>query len=142
MKGPMLVIAVFLLASIQLQSQVKGYQPKSAEEAEIVRIENEWCDAAIKRDASRLADIFADDIIWTEEERFRNKAGVLHYYMVEVQERAIELGNMRMRIEGDIAVVVSQIHVVKAVAGKTTDSSHTSTDVFRKRAGKWQLIVE
>jgi ketosteroid isomerase-like protein len=138
---------LWLVAAVLISGQcsaecVKDYQPKSADEIEVVRVENDWCDAAIKRDSSRLDTIFADDITWIEDVGYRNKAEVLHRYLVEVQERMIELRDIRMRMEGDLAIVSSHIHVVKTVAGKTTDSTHTSTDVFRKHNGKWQLIVE
>jgi hypothetical protein len=115
---------------------VKGYQPRSAEEVEVMRIENAWCDATIKRAASRLGDIFADVITWVEEGGYRNKNEVLHRYMVEVQEDVIELQDVRLRIEGNIAMVSSHILVVKTVARKTTDTAYTSTDVFKKRAGQ------
>ncbi len=142
MKTHLYVIALLLLGCTRMQSQVLDYKPLSTDEAEIVRVENEWADAAIKRDEARLKRVFADDLIWNEDGAFRNKDGVLHRYMVEVQERLIELRNVRMKVERDTAVVVSQIHVIKTVAGKTTDSVHESTDVFRKRSGAWQLIVE
>ncbi len=141
-KTQLCVVILGLLGCAQVHSQVLNYKPLSKDEAEIIRVENEWADAAIKRDEARLERVFADDLIWNEDGVFRNKAGVLHRYMVEVQERVIELRNVRMKIEGEIAVVVSQIHVIKTVSGKTTDSVHESTDVFRKRSGAWQLIVE
>lgn len=141
MKSSVLFCAV-LLSSTQLWAQcVENYQPKSADEAEIVRIENEFCDAAIKRDESRLSEIFADDLIWTENDQFTDKAGVLHRYMIDVQELVLELRDVKIRIEGDIAVVISHVHVVKRVGGKTIENTHTDDDVFRKRGGKWQLIV-
>lgn len=84
MKASLLFCAVFL-GSTQIWAQcVKDYEPKSADEAQIVRIENQLCDAAIKRDASRLSEIFADDLIWTENDRFTDKAGVMHRYMIDV----------------------------------------------------------
>lgn len=118
------------------------YQPKSADEAELVSIELDWCDAAIKRDATRLSAVFADDLIWTENDKFTDKSGVMRRYMLDIQEHLWEQSDVKIRVEGDIAVVISRIHVVKTVDGKTTDSSHTSNDVFRKRGGRWQLIVE
>lgn len=141
MKNSLFFCAVLLGSIPALGQCVKDYQPKSAEEFEIVAVENEWCDAAIKRDVARLMNIFADDVIWTEHDEFTDKAGVMRRYMVDVREQLIEL-HVKIKIEGDIAVVISQVHVVKTVGGKTTDATHTSDDVFRKRSGKWQLIVE
>ena len=137
-----LLLCAILLSSARLRGQcVKDYQPKSADEAEIVRLENQLCDAAIKRDASRLSEIFADDLIWTENDRFTDKAGVMRRYMVDQQEIVIELRDVKVKVEGDIAVVISHVHVVKKVGGKTIKNTHTDGDVFRKRNGKWQMIV-
>lgn len=137
------LVAAVVLSSTHLIAQcVKDYQPKSADEVEIVRIENEWCDAAVKRDATRLGNVFADDISWIEDVGYRDKQQVLKRYMVEIQEHGWELLDTRIRITGQVAIVSSHIHVIKTVDGKTTNSNHTTTDVFLKRGGKWQLIVE
>jgi uncharacterized protein (TIGR02246 family) len=138
-----LLIFSVVLGSVDVLAQcVKGYQPKTADEREIVRIEDEWCDAAVKRDAARLSNVFADDMTWVEDVGYRNKDQVLQRYMVEVQEQGWELLDTRIRIEGRVAIVSSHIHVIKTVGGKTSESNHTATDVFLKRNGKWKLIVE
>ncbi len=121
---------------------VKGYVQRSSEEAELVRIENEWCDAAIHRDAVRLERVFADDMSWLEDVGYRNKAQVINRYMVEIQEHMWELKDVRIRVLGNVGIVSSHIHVKKTTAGKLTESDHTSVDVFEKRAGRWQLVAE
>lgn len=124
------------------ESCVKAYVPRTAQEEELVEVENEWCDAAIHRDAVRLERIFADDISWLEDVGYRNKEQVMHRYMVEIQEHLLELRDVRIRVIGNVGVVSSHIHVKKTTAGKLTDSDHTTVDVFEKRAGRWQLIAE
>jgi ketosteroid isomerase-like protein len=62
--------------------------------------------------------------------------------MVEVQEHVIELRDMRIRMFGKIAVVSYHVHVKKTTDGRLAESDHTDTDVFEKRAGRWQLVVE
>jgi ketosteroid isomerase-like protein len=123
-------------------SCVKDYVPRTSEEAELVQVENEWCDAAIHRDAKRLEAIFADDISWLEDVGYRNKAEVMHRYMVEIQEHMWELRDVRIRVIGTVGIVSSHIHVKKTTADKLTESDHTSIDVFEKRAGRWQLVAE
>ena len=121
---------------------VKDYVPRTSEEAELVRIENDWCDAAIHRDAARLERIFANDISWLEDVGYRNKAEVMHRYMVEIQEHMWELRDVRIRVIGNVGIISSHIHVRKTTAEKLTESDHTSVDVFEKRAGRWQLVAE
>jgi ketosteroid isomerase-like protein len=121
---------------------VVDYAPQSPDEAELVRIERDWCDATIDRDAKKLDRIFAEDISWIEDAGYRNKAQVMHRYMVEMQEHVIELRDVRIRMFGNVATVSSHVHFKKTTAGKFTESAHTSVDVFEKRAGRWQLVVE
>ena len=135
-------IATLLPARVGAQC-VKDFVPKSVIEAEVVKVENEWCDAAIHRDAAKLQQIFADDISWIEDSGYRDKAAVMHRYMVEVQEHIIELRDIRVRAFGNnIAVVSAHIHVKKTTEGKLSESDHTSIDVFERRSGRWQLIAE
>src|SRR5579862_4722724 len=132
------IVGVLFLAGLNISAQcVKDYTPKSSDEVEIIRIENTWCDAAVKRDAFRLNSIFADDLTWIEDTGYRNKREVLHRYMVEIQEQGWNLLDIKIRIEGSVGIVSSHIHVIKTVKGKTTDSNHTATDVFLKRNGRW-----
>jgi hypothetical protein len=97
---------------------------------------------ATRRDAVRLNNIFANDITWIEDVGYRNKPEVMHRYMVEIQEHGWELLDVRIRIEGHVGIVSSHLHVIKTVDGKKTDTNHTATDVFLKRNGQWQLIIE
>ncbi len=85
MKARLCAAVFMLLGCIPVWSQVLDYRPKSSDEAELVRVENEWVDAAIHRDEAKLQKVFADDLIWNEGDVFRNKAGVLHRYMVVVR---------------------------------------------------------
>jgi ketosteroid isomerase-like protein len=118
------------------------YAPRSKDEAELVQIERDWCEAAIERDVKKLDGIFAEDISWIEDTGFRNKEQVLHRYMTEIQDHLIQLRDVHIRVFGNVAVVSSHLHVQKTTAGKFTDSDHTSVNVFEKRAGRWQLVVE
>ena len=129
-------------ASGNAPSCVKDYLPSTPVEAELVQVENEWCEAAVHRDPARLERIFADDISWLEDVGYRNKAQVMHRYMVEIQEHMWELKDVRIRVIGNVGIVSSHIHVKKTAAGGLTESDHTSVDVFEKRAGRWQLVAE
>ena len=141
--GASAAIVFFLFATCVAEAGcVKGFTPSSADEAAIVDVENRWCEAAIHRDAGALAEIFADDISWMEDDGFRDKRGVLDRYLVEVQEHSMELHDVRMRIVGDVAIVQSHIHVRKTVDGKVIQNIHASMDVFIRQKGRWQLLAE
>jgi ketosteroid isomerase-like protein len=135
-------LIIFLCICISASGQVKDYVPRSEDEAQLIALENEWADAAVKRDATRLSRIFADDLSWIEDTGYRNKEQVMHRYMVEVQELVIELRDVRVRIFGNVAIVQSHVHVKKTVNGQLVENDHTDLDVFAKRNGRWQLVAE
>lgn len=137
------LLGIAMLMPLRASAQcVKDFVPKSAMEREVMKVENEWCVAAVKRDADTLRRIFADDICWIEDAGYRNKEQVMNRYLVEVQEHSWELSDIRIRVIGNAAIVSSHVHVKKTVGGKLTETDHTSVDVFEKRNGHWQLVVE
>ena len=121
---------------------VVDYAPQSPDEAELVRIERDWCVATIDRDATKLDRILADDLSWIEDTGYRNKAQVMRRFMTGSHEHAVELKDVRIRMFGNVAVVSSHAHVKKTVTGTLAESDHATLDVFEKRAGRWQLVVE
>ncbi|MBS0395411.1 MAG: nuclear transport factor 2 family protein [Proteobacteria bacterium] len=121
---------------------IEGFVPRSEEEAQIIAVEEAWCESAVQRDASRLDQIFADDVSWIEESGYLDKAAVLARYLTSVQEHGWRQTDVRVRVLGDVAVVQSHIIVDKTVEGRREVSAHTSVDVFQRRLGRWQLIVE
>jgi hypothetical protein len=45
-------------------AQYTDYTPRTNDEIALVNAEDQWCDAAIKRDKERLEEVFADDLIY------------------------------------------------------------------------------
>jgi hypothetical protein len=137
------LLGIAALLPIRVSAQcVKDFVPNSRIEEEVVRVENEWCVAAVTRDSDTLRRIFADNICWIEDTGYRNKEQVMNRYLVEVQEHSWELTDIRIRVIGNAAIVSSHLHVKKTVSGKFTETDHTSVDVFEKRNGHRQLVVE
>ena len=136
--------AVFLLlaAKTAVAECVFDYSPQSPDEVAIVALEKEWCEAAIQRNAKRLADLFAEDVSWITDVGYRNRDQVLHRYLEEVQEHVMQQRDIRIRVLGDIALVQSHIHVKKTVDGKLVEDDHTDLDVLAKRGGRWVVIAE
>ena len=112
----------------------------NADERALVALENEWCDAAIKRDARRLDRVFADDARWITDTGYWTKAEIIDHYVHATATFAFDVTGVRILVFGSGAVVTSHVHVTKTENGKTTTSDHTSTDVFVKRAGRWLCI--
>ena len=136
------VVCLLSVAKAAVAGCVIDYSPRSADEVAIVALENDWCDAAIKRDAKRLGDLFAEDVSWITDVGYRNREQVLHRYLEEVQERVLQQRDVRIRVTGEVAIVQSHVHVKKVVDGKLIEEDHTNMDVLAKREGRWVVIAE
>lgn len=140
MRAAILLCLVSLAAAAQTSMSYLDYAPRTNDETEIVRAENEWCDAAIHRDKSRLADVFADDLIYMTTKGSRNKAQAIDDYLTHIQVIKLRLTEVSIRAYGDSAVVTGHVHVRYKSNGKVVAEINPSTDVFVKRDGHWRLV--
>jgi ketosteroid isomerase-like protein len=134
-------IAMTIFGAVQTaQAQYTDYVPHTDDEIALVRAEDQWCDAAIKRDKTRLEEVFADDLIYLTAKGSMNKAQTITDYLTGTQILSLRLTEVLIRVFGDSAVVTSHVHVRYKNGGKTVRETHASTDVFIKRDGVWRLV--
>ena len=118
------------------------FTPKTPDEARIVAVEKEWCEAAVARDARRLDAVFADDVSWIETRGYRSKREVLARYLEEIREHGWRQTDVRIRVVGDVAIVQSHLHVRKSVGRRLVEEDHPSVAVLARRGGRWVVIIE
>ena len=128
------------LAAVGSHAQYTDYTPGTNDEIALVNAEDQWCDAAIKRDKARLEEVFADDLIYLTAKGSMNKSQTIADYLTGTQILALRLTEVLIRIYGDSAVVTSHVHVRYKSDGKVIKEIHPSTDVFVKRQGRWRLV--
>lgn len=137
-----LYLAAFVVAvAIPIASQ-QSHDESSAATAETLQsIERGWLNAEKNHDAAKFEEFVADDwVAITPDGKSQTKA-----------ERAAEIkasrltsatmGDMKVRVLGDTAVVTGSDDEVSQEGGKNSSSHYVWTDVFVKRHGKWLAVA-
>src|SRR5713226_1080731 len=133
----MLTILVMVLACA---SFVLG-QTGKVEQA-LMQTERDWVDAVSRGDVATLGGILADD--WAAQGTLgaTTKAETLADIKSGSQKLdSITLGDMKVRVFGDAAVVTGSDDEKSSYKGKDTSGHYTWTDVFAKRQGRWQAAA-
>ena len=108
-----------------------------------MQMERDWNQASIARDYKTLARVMADD--WTGID-FRGMAvtkaeSIAELKSGESKNQAVELGEMKVKIFGNTAVVIGSDTEKSTYHGKDSSGKYTWTDVFVKRNGRWQAVA-
>ena len=123
-----------LLASAVCAKQPARKKPSSASVANVLlQMERDWSQAGVSKDTRTVDRILADD--WVSVD-FRGKSVTKTQAIAELNtptppSQPIELGDMKVRVFGDAAVVT----------GKDAAGNYAWMDVFLKRNGRWQAIA-
>jgi ketosteroid isomerase-like protein len=112
-------------------------------EQELLQLEQEWADALVRSDTTKLGHIMAEGWeaiipsgeVWTKETFLMLlKTGAL---AIESAESA----DVKVRVYGDAAVVRGQGIVKGKYKGIAFISDERWTDVFVKKNGRWQCVA-
>jgi ketosteroid isomerase-like protein len=135
------LLILVLAAAVSAQAK----EPKADSDAAISQTlqatEQAWLDAEKNHDAGAFEKLVADDwIAITPDGKSQTKA-----------ERAAEikaahvasatLGDMKVRVFGDTAVVTGTDDEVTMTDGKKSSDHYVWTDVFVRRNGKWLAVA-
>jgi ketosteroid isomerase-like protein len=137
-----LCFTIFLVAAaIPTASEQLERNSDAATAQSLQSIERAWLDAEKNHDAAAFEKFVADDwIALTPDGKTQTKT-----------ERAAEIkaahitsatmGDMKVRIFGDTAVVTGSDDEVNEESGKTFSFHYVWTDVFVKRQGEWLAVA-
>jgi ketosteroid isomerase-like protein len=120
-------------------------QPKGDSDAAISRtlqaMEQAWLNAEKNHDAAAFEELVADDwIAISPDGKSQTKAD----RAAEIKTADITsatLGDMKVRVFGDTAVVTGTDDEITLKDGKKSVDHYVWTDVFVKRNGKWQGVA-
>jgi ketosteroid isomerase-like protein len=136
---------VFAQTPTRGASQGKGRSPQTAgAEAELKKLEREWFDAVVKRDAETLNRILADDFTALNDDgSFVNKAQITDMSqagLVELDE--IKSDEFKLRLYGNTAVVTGRATYIR---DRKPSGQSNHIEVWVKRAGaagrpRWQAV--
>jgi ketosteroid isomerase-like protein len=128
-----------LLAVNEAAAQTK-LDPTSAK---IVALENKWNDAYKRGDAATMESLLADDFIITVEDGSTySKSGYLaHTADAELHVQISEMIDLKVRMQGNIAIVTGAYHEKGTSKGRAYESRDRLTDVWFKTGNAWQVIA-
>jgi ketosteroid isomerase-like protein len=135
---PRIYLFPMVVASMLLGQTESG---KNTEE-ELIRIEHEWSQADLKKDAAALNQILAEDWIGIDfEGRVITKALALKGIVSDAAAlESTVLRDMKVRIYGDTAIVTGTDTEKGEYHGKDSSGKYVWTDVFVRRDGRWQAV--
>jgi len=109
----------------------------------VIQAEREWNDAYVQRDFAKLKAIMADDYVHANDDgTFDTRASNLRSTKSGEQKfTALSVSNLTTRVYGDIAINTGTLHMELAFRGVPSGGDFLFTDVWQRRAGRWQMIA-
>ena len=142
------VTAVSLLAATSLlvlgADKTAPAKPDTANvEQTLMQLEQDWNRALLAKDYKTVDRIMADD--WTGID-FRGQPVTKAETLQELKSgdsgnQSVELGEMTVKVFGNTAVVIGSDTEKSVYHGKDSSGRYAWTDVFVKRAGRWQAVA-
>lgn len=133
------VLIVLLLTGATTSAAGAQVAPP-ATERELIQAERQLADAFIKRDVAALESILAEEFIDS------NPDGIAQGKAAAIAETksgtvlSVTFADLKVRLYGDVGIVTG-LYTQKAVLnGKDATGTNRFTDVFVRRAGRWQLV--
>ena len=122
-----------------------GLAAQTTPEQELLKLENDWSQASMKRDATALARFYADEYIFTDADGVvTNKAKELkNLTSGAFRLKSYKFDDVKVRKYGDIAIVTGRNTITGVWEDINRDISgpYRFTDIFVKRDGRWQCVA-
>ena len=120
--------------------------PRPAEpardEAELLRLEQLYAQALIRKDRAFLMRFYAPDWRGGNWMGFWSKSDMLKSVLSDrYVVRSMALRDVKVRLMGDIAIVQGVDEEVTSMGGRDTSGKWTFTDIFARRNGQWVAIA-
>jgi ketosteroid isomerase-like protein len=135
------VLCSVLLVALMAPAQ----QSKTDSEAAVSKIlqakEQEWLNAEKNHDAATFDKIVAYDWVAINPDGKRQTKGERAEEIKNAHTSTATLGDMKVRVFGDTAVVTGTDDEVTVENGKKSSEHYVWTDVFVKRNGDWLVVA-
>jgi ketosteroid isomerase-like protein len=134
--------AVVLIGILVALSQSWAQTP-SASEQELMKVENDWSEAVLKRDTATLQRLYADEYLFTDPEgvTWNKSQDIASITSGAYKLASYKLEDMKAHVYGDVAVVTGRNTMKGTFQGKDMSGQYRFTDVFVKRGGRWQCVA-
>ena len=135
------VALILVLAGHHADSQISN-----TAEQEVLKVENDWNQALVRRDTASLQRFYADEYLYTDPDglvwdKTRDLANLTSGSAARLS--AFKLDETKVHIYGDVAVVTGRNTITGVFERVYSDlsGSYRFTDVFVKRNGRWQCAA-
>lgn len=140
--GILVILVAPLLSAHSTAAQGGQSQSASAVEQAVTQLEKDWTQAWLKKDATILERILADDWVGID---YTGKTMTKGESINELKSGAsstlsFEFGPMKVRVYGDTAIVNGSDTERSTTRGKDSTGHYVWTDVFVRRNGRWQVV--
>jgi ketosteroid isomerase-like protein len=134
-------LSLVLSAAVPVQAKQPKADSDAATSQTLQAMEQDWLNAEKNHDAAAFEKLVADDwIAITPDGKSQTKAE----RAAEIKTSNIDsatLGDMKVRVFGDTAVVTGTDDEVTMKDGNKSSDHYVWTDVFMKRNGKWLAVA-
>jgi ketosteroid isomerase-like protein len=134
-------VSLVLSAAVPVQAKQPKADSDAATSQTLQVMEQDWLNAEKNHDAAAFEKLVADDwIAITPDGKSQTKAE----RAAEIKTSNIDsatLGDMKVRVFGDAAVVTGTDDEVTMKDGNKSNDHYVWTDVFVKRNGKWLAVA-
>ena len=140
------VSVVVLVLAVAAWAQTSAQQTREIAEhteQELIKLENWWNDAWIKRDITPFDRIMADDcFITTDEGNIVTKAqDIANVKSGDDVAISVVSDEWKVRVYGDAAVVTYRMALKGQFKGKDNSGLFRWTDTWIKKDGRWQCVA-
>lgn len=124
-----LLVALLLVANVQ-----------DADARTLLRLEDDWARALVRRDTAVFQRLLADGFVYTEDDRTMTRAEVLHEVGAGADTvTAARNEDMHVHRFGTTALVTGWLVVQGRGPGGPFDRRYRFTDTWVKRRGRWRI---
>jgi ketosteroid isomerase-like protein len=140
MQGIMKILRTSILISLLAASFACA--PSGSEAAEIKKAETAWTTAVSKSDASAVARLLSDDLVYAHSTGLaENKSQYLAKLKTGAQKYdSIQYSDQKIRIFGNTAVVNGTFRMTGSTNGVPFDNTLLVTHVWVKQGNDWKLV--
>ena len=130
--------------AITKASRVASASPAAnSVEAAITQLERDWATAIVKKDATTLNRLLADEFNGTSPtaHTFPKTVAIEELKSGKYVVESMVLDEISVNVYGDVAVAFTSQKEKSEYSGKDTSGHYHFTDVWAKKGGRWQVVA-
>jgi len=138
-----LLLALLLLSTVNVpRVHAQLSRERDPEAAILLKLEDSWAVALVRRDGTTFRRLFADGFVYTENDRTSTRDEVLREAEAGADRvEAAHNEDMRVHRFGATAAVTGWLVVRGRGADGPFDRRYRFTDTWIHRGGRWQIVA-